>query len=336
MSPDSSRDQRRDVKLMYRLGFTQARISSELQLSINQVQYACAHDEIPMRRSGRPSNLTQDQIDTLIDFISASKTNRRLPFAQIPHALGWDDIGSYCIRHTLRKLGYSRRIARSKPPISEKNQRLRLQWALEHQDWTPSQWDRELWSDETWVKPGRHTRIWVTRKAGEEMDPTCIVERFQRKIGWMFWGCFSSQAGKGPCLFWEKEWGSIKAENYAARVIPLIDGWIQLQPGHNFMHDNASAHTAALVVKELADRGIKVAAWPPFSPDLNPIEAVWNWMKDWLQENYPQETMSYDMLRRIVKEAWEAVPDLYLRELIISMPERCQAVIAANGMHTKY
>jgi len=40
----------------------------------------------------------------------------------------------------------------------------------------------------------------VTRKAGEELDLTGIVERIPKKLGWMFRGCFSG-IEKGPSLF---------------------------------------------------------------------------------------------------------------------------------------
>lgn len=38
-----------------------------------------------------------------------------------------------------------------------------------------------LWTDETWVTGGMHTRAWVTRKAGEEREGCCIVERAHHK-----------------------------------------------------------------------------------------------------------------------------------------------------------
>jgi len=72
-----------------------------------------------------------------------------------------------------------------------------------------------------------------------------------------------------------------------------------------------------------------------FSPDLNPIERVWHIMKNYLQDNFP-EVMSYDVLRGAVKEAWENVGQSEFETLIQSMPARCQAVIDANGLFTKY
>jgi hypothetical protein len=46
--------------------------------------------------------------------------------------------------------------------------------------------------------------------------------------------------------------------------------------------------------------------------------------------------MSYDRLRAAVKDAWEKVGEHEFRALIESMLERCQAVIDANGLFTKY
>lgn len=63
---------------------------------------------------------------------------------------------------------------------------------------------------------------------------------------------------------------------------------------------------------------------------------IWNWMKDWIQERYNDTLHSYDELRIAVVAAWEAVEEAYLEELLESMPARCQAVIDAEGRHTRY
>jgi transposase len=181
--------------------------------------------------------------------------------------------------------------------------------------------------------------VWVTRRVGEELEDTCIVEKLRRKRGWMFWGCFSGNQ-KGPSLFWEKEWGSINKESYCERIVPLIHGWLRLHPELCFMQDNAPGHLATYTLLELSERGITPIKWPAFSPDLNPIEAVWNMMKDYIERHYPDleggRQLSYDQLREVVREAWDSITIEDLRELINSMPARCQAVINARGGHTKY
>ena len=101
------------------------------------------------------------------------------------------------------------------------------------------------------------------------------------------------------------------------------------------MQDGAPGHRAGETKEELQERGIVVLYWPPFSPDLNPIERVWHLMKNYLQDHFP-EIMGYDQLRSAVKEAWDKVGAFEFKALVESMPERCQAVIDANSFFTKY
>jgi transposase len=102
------------------------------------------------------------------------------------------------------------------------------------------------------------------------------------------------------------------------------------------MQDGAPGHAAADTKADLAERGIAVIFWPPYSPDLNPIEAVWNRMKDYLMRKYPDDHSSYDRLRQAVKEVWDAITAEELQQLIRSMRDRCQAVIDADGRHTMF
>jgi len=58
-------------------------------------------------------------------------------------------------------------------------------------------------------------------------------------------------------------------------------------------------------------------------------------MKNYQQDNYP-ENMNYNRLREAVKDTWNKVGQHEFEVLINSMPARCQAVIDANGLFTKY
>ena len=46
------------------------------------------------------------------------------------------------------------------------------------------------------------------------------------------------------------------------------------------MQDGAPGHSAAFTREELRLRGVELIFWPAYSPDLNPIEMVWNKMKN--------------------------------------------------------
>jgi transposase len=73
---------------------------------------------------------------------------------------------------------------------------------------------------------------------------------------------------------------------------------------------------------------------PAQSPDLNPIENVWQIVKA-IVANYPI-TKSVEELEEQVLKAWRSVRPETVRNLIESMPRRVQAVVQAKGGHTKY
>ena len=60
-------------------------------------------------------------------------------------------------------------------------------------------------------------------------------------------------------------------------------------------------HAAGDTKQDLAERGIIVIFWPPFSPDLNPIERVWHIMKNYIQDNYPHPSNYLFWLARSTK-----------------------------------
>ena len=75
--------------------------------------------------------------------------------------------------------------------------------------------------------------------------------------------------------------------------------------------------------------------WPPRSPDLNPIEHVWDEMKRRLRRQVLAPRNSQE-LRNVVVQEWENLPQGVIQNLIQSMPRRLQAVVTARGGNTRY
>ncbi|KAF2277286.1 uncharacterized protein EI97DRAFT_449467 [Westerdykella ornata] len=170
---------------------------------------------------------------------------------------------------------------------------------------------------QSWVQSGRDRKQWVTCKYDEKLHSIYVIIRHQRKHGWMFWDSFHSNV-KGSSLFWEKEWGTITGEAYAARILPIMESYIWHYYGGTliFMQDNAPAHKYYLTMQELEHAKI---------------------MKDYIElKTGPNGNLSYLALRAFVQKAWEIVPSQLFENLIQSMPARMQAVIDAQDGHTKY
>ncbi len=83
--------------------------------------------------------------------------------------------------------------------------------------------------------------------------------------------------------------------------------------------------------------------WPPWSPDLNPIEHVWHKLRDTLQEIDPtlhkakgSEEVIYARLKASLEATWEAIPQTFFDALVDTWFHRVDAVRLANGWYTKY
>lgn len=157
-------------------------------------------------------------MDEIFSFITTNEINRRLSYEKLIDILSLN-IPVDKLRRTLASRGYNRRVALGRPDIKEKNLLERLTWARAHVNWTRDDWCRIIWTDETWVTPGYHRKVRVTRRADEERHPDCLRPRRRKCGGWMFWASFLGLE-KGPSLFWEKEWGWIDAEGYVSHIAP--------------------------------------------------------------------------------------------------------------------
>ena len=154
----------------------------------------------------------------------------------------------------------------------------------------------------------------------------------------MVWGCFHA-SGVGVL---KKIDGIMDGEAYYKilryQVAPLmkkLDDSALGGPGWVFQHDNDPKHTAKKNVAFLANNNFRVLPWPAQSPDLNPLENLWNGLKEALKKRADRPS-SLDQLFDHVKEEWAKLPKELLSNLVVSMPRRIAAVIKNKGGHSGY
>jgi hypothetical protein len=136
-----------------------------------------------------------------------------------------------------------------------------------------------------------------------------------------------------------------KKEGYSANsyIWALEDGLIEnYKPGFIFQQDNARVHIATKAQEWFEEHGVWVVEWPPHSPDLNPIEHVWNMLRRTLLRLHSfifeegKSEADWDQFQEAIQEAWWAIPQEAIDRLIDSMPRRIEAVYRVRGWYTKY
>jgi hypothetical protein len=80
-------------------------------------------------------------------------------------------------------------------------------------------------------------------------------------------------------------------------------------------------------VKQVLDGGGRgqLSIGLPTAPDLNPIENLWNWLKNTVAEDQPN---TQEELRAALTKAWGLISSTFVRGYIESMPRRLAEVIA--------
>ncbi|UYV72435.1 hypothetical protein LAZ67_9003122, partial [Cordylochernes scorpioides] len=207
-------------------------------------------------------------------------------------------------------------------PLTPPNRRQRLEWCRARSTWM-TEWHRVVFSDESRFclsSDSRRVRVW--RRRGERSNPAAIVERptgGQRGI--MVWGAIAYDS-RSPLL---RIQGTMTAQRYIDDVLrPVTLPYLQGVPNALYQQDNARPHTAR--ISQQALQNVQMLPWPPYSPDLSPIEHVWDIIGRRLH-SLPQPR-SEDELWQMVEREWRAIPQDAIRTLIDSLPRRVAACIA--------
>ncbi|KAI0997634.1 hypothetical protein K3495_g10554 [Podosphaera aphanis] len=124
-APRSTRDKRLQVRTLAREGLSFKMIAERLEITHRQVRYAMNTTKLtPKKSSGRNPSLSSAQIDEVEAYITSSQEGRQMPYFKVanvvfPHF----GVSERVIEREMKKRGYTRRIAASKPPLSLENLR---------------------------------------------------------------------------------------------------------------------------------------------------------------------------------------------------------------------
>ena len=94
--------------------------------------------------------------------------------------------------------------------------------------------------------------------------------------------------------------------------------------------DNCPVHKSKVTQKFTTEKNLKILFLPAYSPDLNPIENVWSWIKRKLRKKVFD---SMDSLKEELENLWNMVDH---KKYISNYSQRLELVVKKKGKATKY
>ncbi|GFS82156.1 transposable element Tcb2 transposase [Trichonephila clavipes] len=270
--------------------------------------------------------------------VLSAKRNRRTTAQQVANqflAASGKQISRKTVARRLRGGGLYARRPVVCSPLTRQHRTARLQWCREHHNWTEQDWACVLFSDESRFSLSSDCRrqlIW--RESGtayrseniHEKDryPTCSI---------MVWAGIMIN---GRTRLHVVANGTMTGQRYIDEIllphVRLFHGAVGDK--FVFMDDNATCHRTLAVQDCLDSEGIQRLVWPACSPDLNPIENVWDALgRQVAGRNYP--STNKNTLIRALTEEWDKLPQQLL-DNVQSMVRSVECCITLHGGYIPY
>ncbi|GFV38845.1 transposable element Tcb1 transposase [Trichonephila clavipes] len=222
--------------------------------------------------------------------VLSAKRNRRTTAQQVANQLlaaSGKQISRKTVARRLRGGGLYARRPVVCVPLTRQHRTARLQWCREHHNWTEQDWACVLFSDESRFSLSSDCRrqlIW--RESGTAYRPENIQEKDRYPT----------------CSI--MVWAGI-----------MINGRTRLHVANGTMTGQRYIDEVLLPHDCLDSEGIQRLVWPARSPDLNPIENVWDALgRQVAGRNYPPTNKN--TLIRALTEEWDNLPQQLLDNVV--------------------
>ncbi|GFS60725.1 transposable element Tcb2 transposase [Trichonephila clavipes] len=243
--------------------------------------------------------------------VLSSKRNRRITAQQVANqflAASGKQISRKTVARRLRGGGLYAHRPIVCVPLTKQHRTARLQWCREHHNWTEQDWACVLFSDESRFSLSSDCRrqlIW--RESGTAYHPENIQEKDRYPT----------------CII--MVWAGIMIKG-RMRLHVVANGTMT---GQRYIDEDLLPHDC------LDSEGIQRLVWPARSPDLNPIENVWDALgRQVAGRNYPPTNKN--TLIHALTEEWDKLPQQLLDNVVQSMVRRVECCITLCGGHIPY
>lgn len=286
-------------------------------------------NDLNFTRTGGRKRKTTEEDDSKI--VATAKATPLITPGEIKRNNGLQ-VSKKTIRRRLNQKGLYGRVAEKEHIGVLANLNARISFASGYENWTMQQWKCVVFSDETLISLGINGQVWVQRPRGAAHDTQYLAPKISHAPMLCVWGCISYE-GVGVIDIFEENLDAKRLKNIIrTRLIPYALQQFQFTTWW-YLHDNDPKHSSREVQQFLFSQGIQCLDFPPYSPDINPIENLWSDLKRRMEK---RNSKDIGELRGNIELEWFATDINFIHTIVESMPRRCKAIIESGGHITKY
>ena len=273
---------------------------------------------------GRPGDKQHQIARSVAQYIKQDDARSVREIASEINNKGGLSVSKDTVHRCLRRMDYSKPKPYTVPMLSNKNRLKRLDWAKKNKR---RMWSRAIFADEAsfWLSRGK-IRMWT--KSGQKKPQYSVKHSAKEHV----WAAFSSMGTFPLCVF---------TQNMDTTLYLKILEWHLLRQAEAFhekrwylVQDNDPKHTSRLAKRWMDEKmPNKLLDWPSQSPDVNPIENIFGWLKYQLARSRPR---TISELKAKLVNIWESLSPKFLEPYWKSMPKRCQMLLDNQGNKIKY
>jgi transposase len=334
-----SEDVKRKIIELRKRKVSVSEIVKRLNLSKPTIIKYCREAGITEKKNhpGRPKKLSIAATNSLCSSFLRQKAKsldegRKLIEKKFNVSISRQTVSTYLHKNNLKC-----HVKVKKPLLSEKHKAKRMDFVKSFSNYSFFDWKAVIWSDECkFALTNTNNREYYWKRKSDPLQDSHIKQTLKFGGGSiMTWACITSK-GVGRLI---KIDGIMTAEKY---IDILEEGLLGTMEDHDilpssslFMHDNDPKHTAKRTKEWLQRNKINVMDWPAQSPDMNPIENLWNIVDQRLRKR-KEKPANVEQLWEMVQEEWKELDQQVIRNLYVSMTSRVDALKKAKGGYTKY